>query len=131
VRAKLEAEGLVAQAAQPTPEQLLAGGAAPTELTEGEERAAGEAQVAAFEERRRRAEDAERARQRRNEERRQRQAGGRDRFGGGGEEMSAMAMAFAMAGADDLIKEPDGRADESASSSDDADTTEADTSLEE
>jgi small subunit ribosomal protein S1 len=99
VRAKLEAEGLTGQTAAPTPEQIAAG-EAPAELAELDEKAAGEAQVAAFEERRRRAEEAERTRQRRQEERRQRQSSSSSDFAGG--DMSAMAMAFAQAGASDL-----------------------------
>ena len=99
VRARLEAEGLTTQV---SPEAQIAAGEAPATLTEIDEKAAGEAQVAAFEERRRRAEEAEKARQRRQEERRsQRQSSSSD-FGG--DDMSAMAMAFAMAGADDLSK---------------------------
>ncbi len=99
VRAKLDAEGLTTQAASPTPEQIAAG-EVPVELSELDEKAAGEAQVAAFEERRRRAEDAERTRQRRQEERRQSRSSSGSDFAGG--DMSAMAMAFAQAGASDL-----------------------------
>jgi small subunit ribosomal protein S1 len=99
VRARLEAEGLTAQA---PPEAQIAAGETPSELTDMDEKAAGEAQVAAFEERRRRAEEAESARQRRQEERRQQRQSSSSDFGG--DDMSAMAMAFAMAGADDLSK---------------------------
>ncbi|HEV2128137.1 MAG TPA: 30S ribosomal protein S1 [Thermomicrobiales bacterium] len=102
VRSRLEAEGLVGQAPQPTPEQAAA--ASPEALEDLDEeaakRAAGEAQVAAFEERRRRAEEAEQARQRRQEERRQQRGASSGEFAGG--DMSAMAMAFAQAGASDL-----------------------------
>jgi len=105
IRAKLDAEGLTVQSSQPTPEQQIATGAAPEEIAgiddEAAKQAAGEAQVAAFEERRRRAEEAERTRQRRQEERRQRQAAADSDFVDG--DMSAMAMAFAQAGASDLI----------------------------
>jgi small subunit ribosomal protein S1 len=99
VRARLEAEGLTVPVA---PEVSIAAGEAPTELGEIDEEAAGQAQVAAFEERRRRAEEAEKARQRRQEERRQQRQSSSSDFGG--DDMSAMAMAFAMAGADDLSK---------------------------
>src|SRR5688572_12389910 len=58
VRARLEAEGLTGQV---TPEAQVAAGETPATLTDIDEKAAGEAQVAAFEERRRRAEDAEKA----------------------------------------------------------------------
>jgi small subunit ribosomal protein S1 len=100
IRQRLEAEGLTGQVAQPTPEQQVAAGEATAAVTEIDERAAGEAQVAAFEERRRRAEEAEQARQRRQEERRQQRASSSSDFGD--EDMSAMAMAFAQAGATDL-----------------------------
>ncbi len=99
VRARLEAEGLTTPA---SPEVQIAAGEAPAALTDVDEKAAGEAQVAAFEERRRRAEDAEKARQRRQEERRQQRSSSSSAYGG--DDMSAMAMAFAMAGADDLSK---------------------------
>lgn len=128
VRARLEAEGLTAPVA---PEVQIASGEAPTALTEVDEKAAGEAQVAAFEERRRRAEEAEKARQRRQEERRQQRQSSSSQYGG--DDMSAMAMAFAMAGADDLSKiiaqsEEDDETDaDSASSSDDAPANEATT----
>jgi small subunit ribosomal protein S1 len=122
VRARLEAEGLTAP---PTPEVQIAAGEAPSGLTDIDEKAAGEAQVAAFEERRRRAEEAEQARQRRQEERRQQRASSTSDFGG--EDMSAMAMAFAMAGADDISKLIAASEDESesASSSDDVEADEA------
>ncbi|HYH12651.1 MAG TPA: 30S ribosomal protein S1 [Thermomicrobiales bacterium] len=120
IRAKLDAEGLTVQAGQPTPEQQVATGSAPEDITgiddEAAKQAAGEAQVAAFEERRRRAEEAERTRQRRQEERRQRQSSSDSDFADG--DMSAMAMAFAQAGASDLIAgvEPAAEEDESGQS---------------
>jgi small subunit ribosomal protein S1 len=123
VRARLEAEGLTAQA---PPEAQIAAGETPSELTDMDEKAAGEAQVAAFEERRRRAEEAESARQRRQEERRQQRQSSSSDFGG--DDMSAMAMAFAMAGADDLSKiigQGDEEESDSASSSDDVPADEA------
>jgi predicted RNA-binding protein with RPS1 domain len=120
VRARLDAEGLTTQA---PPEQQVAAGRAPSELTEVDEKAAGEAQVAAFEERRRRAEEAEQARQRRQEERRQQRSSSSSDFGDQG--MSAMEMAFAMAGADDIskiINQAEAQPEESA---DEAETGEA------
>lgn len=107
IRAKLDAEGLTGQIQEPTPEQRVADGEETTSAQqldpEAASQAAGEAQVAAFEERRRRAEDSEQQRQRRQDERRQRQSSSGSSVGG--DDMSAMAMAFAMAGADDLISE--------------------------
>jgi predicted RNA-binding protein with RPS1 domain len=124
VRARLEAEGLTAPVA---PEVQIAAGESPTTLSEIDEKAAGEAQVAAFEERRRRAEEAERARQRRQEERREQQrASSSSDFGD--ENMSAMAMAFAMAGADDISKiiaQAEDGSEDSASSADDTPADEA------
>jgi small subunit ribosomal protein S1 len=123
VRARLEAEGLTTPAA---PEVQIAAGGAATDLSDIDEKAAGEAQVAAFEERRRRAEEAEQARQRRQEERRQQRQSSSSDFGG--EDMSAMAMAFAMAGADDLSKiiaQSEDEDSDSASSSDDVPAEEA------
>src|SRR5665811_1849764 len=105
IRAKLDAEGLTGQVQAPAPEQKLADGEEPAVLrevdSEAASQAAGEAQVAAFEERRKRAEESEQQRQRRQDERRQRQSSSSSSFAG--DDMSAMAMAFAMAGADDLI----------------------------
>jgi small subunit ribosomal protein S1 len=107
IRAKLDAEGLTGQIQEPTSEQRAADGGESTSAQqldpEAASQAAGEAQVAAFEERRRRAEDSEQQRQRRQDERRQRQSSSGSSVGG--DDMSAMAMAFAMAGADDLISE--------------------------
>ncbi len=117
IRSRLEAEGLIGQAPQPTPEQVAA--ASPEALEdldeEAAQQAAGEAQVAAFEERRRRAEEAEQARQRRQEERRQQRAASASDFAG---DMSAMAMAFAQAGAsdlNDLVSDEDQETDDSGS----------------
>lgn len=136
IRAKLDAEGLVVEPRESSSEESPSGEtvAAP----EMDEKAAGEAQVAAFEERRRRAEEAEGTRQRRQEERRERQSSSGSEIEGG--DMSAMAMAFAMAGADefaddskaaetepesDAIAEPDSEPQQDASASaavsDDAD----------
>lgn len=111
IRAKLDAEGLTGQAAQPTPEQEAASAETVQEVDpETASQAAGEAQVAAFEERRRRAEEAEQTRQRRQEERRQRQGASRSEFAG--DDMSAMAMAFAQAGANDLMSDNAPQAEE-------------------
>jgi small subunit ribosomal protein S1 len=102
VRARLDAEGLTGQVAQPNQEQAPPESAEALQELDEEtaQQASGEAQVAAFEERRRRAEESEQARQRRQEERRQRQTQSTSEFGDG--DMSAMAMAFAQAGASDL-----------------------------
>ena len=126
VRAKLDAEGLTGQAQEPTPEQQVAAGEQPAAVQEVDEvaasQAAGEAQVAAFEERRRRAEEAETQRQRRQDERRQRQSA--SGTGYTGEEMSAMEIAFAMAGADDLdidSQQPAASANQTDAAADQAD----------
>jgi len=101
IRQSLEAEGLTGTRQDETPEQAATAATAETAEpidAEAVAQAAGEAQVAAFEERRRRAEEAAQQRQRQQQQRQQRQqadSGARIES----DELSAMAMAFAMAGA--------------------------------
>ena len=109
VRASLDAEGLTGTApeAAPASPEEAAVEAAPVD-PEVAAQAAGEAQVAAFEERRQRAEQAAQQRQQRQRQRQQDQRGQGQRRNVEDEGMSAMAMAFAMAGADaELIEEID------------------------
>jgi len=120
VRASLDAEGLTgtsqhdAQPQEGETEAATEAKAAVTPDPEAAAQAAGEAQVAAFKERSRRAEEAAQRRQQRqrsgHSEQRQ-QDSNQSAFQDEG--MSAMAMAFAMAGADaDLIAEADEKAAE-------------------
>lgn len=111
VRASLDAEGLTGTTQQ-EPAAASAEGAAPAPIdSEAAAQSAGEAQVAAFKERSRRAEEAAQRRQQRQRsgQPEQRQQDGGQAFQEEG--MSAMAMAFAMAGADDdLIADADQKA---------------------
>jgi small subunit ribosomal protein S1 len=109
IRGRLDAEGLTVQPGDSSSDGSSAEGETATAAPELDEKAAGEAQVAAFEERRRRAEDAESGRQRRQDDRRQRQSSSDSEIEGG--DMSAMAMAFAMAGADELVTDDKAGAD--------------------
>jgi small subunit ribosomal protein S1 len=109
IRASLEAEGLTGTRQDEAPSTERAAESATTTAepidSEAAARAAGEAQVAAFEERRQRAEEAAQRRQERSRSQQRQQAESGSRLDTG-EEMSAMAMAFAMAGAPaDLVAE--------------------------
>jgi small subunit ribosomal protein S1 len=109
IRASLEAEGLTGTRQDEAPSTERAAESATTTAepidSEAAARAAGEAQVAAFEERRQRAEEAAQRRQERSRSQQRQQAESGSRLDTG-EEMSAMAMAFAMAGApEDLLSD--------------------------
>jgi small subunit ribosomal protein S1 len=106
IRASLEAEGLTGTRQEDAGERSEIAASAQTAPIDDEAaaRAAGEAQVAAFEERRQRAEEARQSRDARQRDQRRQQENqpGFD----AGDEMSAMAMAFAMAGApEDLLSD--------------------------
>jgi small subunit ribosomal protein S1 len=106
IRQSLEAEGLTGTRQDEAGERTEIAASAQTAPIDEEAaaRAAGEAQVAAFEERRQRAEEARQARDARQRDQRRQQENqpGFDT----GDEMSAMAMAFAMAGApEDLLSD--------------------------
>lgn len=132
VRASLDAEGLTGTSQHDAQPQDGEAGTAtaesrPSEAVDPEAaaQAAGEAQVAAFKERSRRAEEASQRRQQRQRsgqsEQRQ-QDSGQSSFQDEG--MSAMAMAFAMAGADaDLIAEADEKAAEAVEEAEEQVTT--------
>jgi small subunit ribosomal protein S1 len=102
IRQSLEAEGLTGtrqdEAAEAGTDAAAAVAVAEPIDSEAAAQAAGEAQVAAFEERRRRAEEAAQRRQERSRSQQRQQAESGSSFDSG-DEMSAMAMAFAMAGA--------------------------------
>ncbi|HVL25598.1 MAG TPA: hypothetical protein VM450_16035, partial [Thermomicrobiales bacterium] len=101
IRQSLEAEGLTGTRQDEAPADAgtdaVAAQAEPID-SEAAAQAAGEAQVAAFEERRRRAEEAAQRRQDRSRGQQRQQSDSGSSFDSG-DEMSAMAMAFAMAGA--------------------------------
>jgi len=106
IRQSLEAEGLTGTRQDESGERTEIAASAQTAPLDEEAaaQAAGEAQVAAFEERRQRAEEARQAREARQREQR-RQQESQPSFDAG-DEMSAMAMAFAMAGApEDLLSD--------------------------
>jgi small subunit ribosomal protein S1 len=102
IRASLDAEGLTGTrqeeaSSEGRSEDATTRTAEPID-SEAAARAAGEAQVAAFEERRQRAEEAAQQRQARTRSQQRQHADSGSRLDTG-DEMSAMAMAFAMAGA--------------------------------
>ena len=105
IKDALEAEGLTGQFAEPRPEEGEEGtDAGTTTETAAPETPKVVDQVAAFEERQQRAEEAAAARAARQATQRQQRSSESSAFEG--EEMSAMAMAFALAGAqDDLLSD--------------------------
>ncbi len=129
IRASLEAEGLTGQIAEPRTDQDGAEQASgDATATAGEEATATEPaaptvpdQVAAFEERRQRAEEAAAAQRSQRDQSRRASRSTSDTPAFEGEDMSAMAMAFAMAGAgDDLLSETDEDAEQPTASDNDA-----------
>jgi len=129
IREALEAEGLTGQFAEPRSDDAETGDSATTEVAASAPAPVID-KVAAFEERQQRAEEAAQASRRESRQASQRQSRQSDSASSfEGEEMSAMAMAFALAGAPDGIISEEPAAEEAQADSAKAEKAPADTDV--